>query len=78
MQEETLSFTIVEDGDEAIGNFLNIRAVISERSELQELIEKLTRRLETDFAQEDDNARTRIESVHSGEPADHIFRDAGR
>ena len=75
-----MSHTVVSDFvDGTPDRILNIRAVISERSELQELIEKLTRRLETDFAQEEKTvARDRIEPLHSGQPADHIFRDADR
>ena len=67
-----MSYTIGHDCQPG-KTILNIRAVISERSELQELIEKLTRRLETDFAQEENTVvRDRIESLHSGEPADHL------
>jgi len=59
-----VSYTIVRDDFVAIESMLSdqvgkafpalhIRAVISTRVELQELIEKLNRRLETDFAQEE-------------------------
>lgn len=55
-----MSFTIVNDNGSVFGrpdaaNVLQIRATISTRTELEELIAKLTRRLETDFAQEDSN-----------------------
>ena len=62
-----MSFTIVKDwcvGVHAPAFELNIRAVISTRSELQDLIEKLTRRLETDFAQEETQL-VRNEPLHS-------------
>jgi hypothetical protein len=81
MQEGAVSYVVVDDAIDpskrgAERHVLNIRAVISTRSELQELIEKLTRRLETDFTQEDSHDQHRLESLHSGEPANH--RDAGR
>ena len=59
-----MGYTIVDEEDELHPVILNIRAVISTRSELQELIEKLTRRLETDFAQEETQL-VRNEPLHS-------------
>lgn len=58
-----MSFTIVKESpDPGIGHehtSLHIRAVISTRSELEELITKLNRRLETDFAQEEKTSEHR-------------------
>ena len=46
-----MSYTLVSEE-----NVLHIRAMISTRGELEALIDKLNRRLETDFAQGEDNA----------------------
>jgi hypothetical protein len=75
MQEDAMSYTIVtDDGDEksfgANPLCLHIRAMISTRSELEELIAKLNRRLETDFAQGEKHEHdSTAEPVRSGTPA---------
>jgi hypothetical protein len=87
-EDATMSFTIVKDDGQVVGvdfgsndrTVLHIRATISTRTEVEELIAKLNRRLDTDFAQEEKTSEHNARSVCTDAAATlpHIFDSAGR
>lgn len=66
-EDATMSYTIVEDPSETGIPAMHVRAMISTRTELEELIAKLTVRLNTDFAQGETSEHhpTAREPIHS-------------
>lgn len=78
-EDAAVSYTIAHV-ESPLGIVLQIRATISTRSELEELIAKLNRRLNTDFAQEEKTSeQPDARPVRSDAPTvPHIFDSAGR